>query len=353
MPVPGRRCRVQARKSRDFATAVLRFLGLRQCDARLVSRVMVRSDLRGVSTHGLKFLPIYAKRLAVGGTKAAPTIRTVARGAWGVVLDGDAGMGQIGAMAAARRARDMARTHGVGFCVCRNTSHIGALAPYLLEVVGGRLVLGFTNTGPSMAPPGGSTPAVGNNCLGFATPIRGAPPLCLDMTTSVESWGKVRARIEKGEALPEGVALLSDGSWARDPQAALLHAVAAPLGGGKGFGLALLTDVLTAGLSGGVLSPDIRMLHRELQDPEGTCCAFLAFELGKLPGGRSLPRRLAKWRRLIKGGTRVPGTREVFLPGERSARQEIENRRRGLPLDHELREELNALAASCGLRRRL
>jgi len=314
---------------------------------------MVRSDLRGVSTHGLKFLPVHVKRLAGGGTKATPMIRTVARGAWGIVVDGDAGLGQIGAMAAACRARDMARTRGMGFCACRNTSHVGALAPYLLEVVGGRLVLGFTNTGPSMAPPGGNAPAVGNNCLGFATPIHGAPPLCLDMTTSVESWAKVRAHIEESEALPEGVALLSDGSWARDPQAALLHTVAAPLGGGKGFGLALLIDVLTAGLSGGVLSPDLRLLHRELRDPEGTCCAFLAFELGKLPGGHSLPRRLAEWRSRIKDGKRVPGTREVFLPGERSARREMENRQRGLPLGRKLREELNALAASLGLRRRL
>ena len=289
--------RVQATKGRRFAAAVLRSLGVPAEDARLVARLLVRSDLRGIATHGLKFLPVYARRIAGGGMKARTRIRTVSRGAWGAVLDGNAGLGQVGAMTAARRAREVARQRGIGFCACRNTSHVGALAPYLLEVVRGALVLGFTNTGPSMAPPGGNFRALGNNCLGFATPITGAPPLCLDMTTSVESWGKVRARVETGATLPEGVALLSDGSWARDPEAALAHAVAAPLGGGKGFGLALLIDVLVAGLSGGELSPDLRLLHRELREPEGTCAALLVFELRKLPGCHSLPRRLAEWRR--------------------------------------------------------
>ena len=348
-----RTSRIAAPVGRRFGAAVLRAMGVPQDQAALVSRVLVRSDLRGVRTHGLKFLPVYARRLAGGGAKARPKVRTVARGAWGAVLDGDAGLGQIGAMTAARRARDVARARGIGFCACRNTSHVGALAPYLLEVVPGRLVLGFTNTGPSMAPPGGNFAAIGNNCLGFATPIAQAPPLCLDMTTCVEAWGKVRARIERGDDLPEGVALRSDGSWARDPAEALAWTVAAPLGGGKGFGLALLVDVLTAGLSGGAFSPDLKLLHRELREPEGTCTAFLAFELKRLPGGRDLPRRLATWRRGIKRGRRGPDVTELFVSGEREAQEEAECLRRGFPMAPELREQLNELAGSLGLRRRL
>ena len=345
--------RIRASKARSFTAAVLRSVGVPAEDAKLVSRVLVRSDLRGVSTHGLKFLPVYAKRIEGGGVDPRARLSTVSRGAWGTVLDGNAGLGQVGAMAAVRKARDVARGRGIGFCACRNTSHVGALAPYLLEVVRGALVLGFTNTGPSMAPPGGNFRALGNNCVGFATPIAGGPPLCLDMTTSVESWGKVRGRIERGDALPEGVALLSDGSWALDPAKALAHAVAAPLGSGKGFGLALLIDVLVAGLSAGEFSPELRLLHREFRKPEGTCVAFLVFALNKLPGGRSLPRRLAEWRRRIKRGKRVPGVREIFLPGERSARREAQALEHGFPMTRELREELNALAVHLGLRQRL
>ena len=344
------RSRISPGRARRFAAAILRALGACAHDAALVSRVLVRSDLRGVRTHGLKFLPVYARRLAEGGTNAHPRLRTVSRGAWGAVLDGDAGLGQIGAMAAVHKARDVARKRGLGFCACRNTSHVGALAPYLLDVVRGRLVMGFTNTGPSMAPPGGNFRAVGNNCLGFATPVASAAPLCLDMTTSVESWGKVRARIESGATLPAGVALLSDGSWARDPQAALDHVVAAPLGGGKGFGLALLTDLLVAGLSGGAFSPALRLLHRELREPEGTCTAFVVFDLRRFPGGRALPQRLAEWRRRIKAGKRMPGTRELFLPGERSAREEAKCLTHGFPMTTELRKELNTLAVSLGLK---
>lgn len=345
--------RVQPDKARRFAAAVLGKLSVPSDQSRLTARVLVRSDLRGVRTHGLKFLPVYARRLMGGGTNPTPRIRVERCGPVAAILDGDAGLGQVGAMHAAETARDMARLKGVGFCACRNTSHVGAVAPYLLEVVGGRVVVGLTNTGPSMAPPGGNFRAIGNNCLGFAAPVQGAPPLCLDMTTSVLSWGKVRDLITSGDALPEGVGLMPGGQWAADPAAALDWAVAAALGGGKGFGLALLADVVAAGLSGGSFSPDLRLLHRELAEPEGTCAAFLVFDLRRFPGGRALPGRLAAWRDRIKGGRRRPGVRELFLPGERSAREEAVCRGRGFPLAPELRDELNALAGTVGLKRRL
>ena len=322
-------------------------------DAALTARVLVHSDLRGVHTHGLKFLPVYVRRILGGGCNPKPRIRTIKRGAWGAVLDGDAGLGQLCAMAALRKACEVAAKRGTGCCACRNTSHVGALAPYLLEAHRGRLVLGFANTGPSMAPPGGNFRAVGNNVMGFAVPIAGAPPLCLDMTTSTESWGKVRDRIERREPLPEGVALLSNGAWAADPAAALEHAVAAPVGGGKGFGLALLIDVLTAGLSGGTFSQNVKLLHCELDGPEGTCVAFVVIDLKHLPGGRTLPKRLSEWREQIKRGKRRPRTRELFLPGERSAGKESENRKLGFPMTAALREELNQTAQSLGLRARL
>jgi LDH2 family malate/lactate/ureidoglycolate dehydrogenase len=339
--------------ARSFAAAVLAKLGVPAGDARLVSRLLVRSDLRGVRTHGLKFLPVYARRLAGGGVKARPRVRTISRGAWGAVLDGDAGLGQVGASAAAHHAKHAARQRGLGFGACRNTSHVSALAPYLLDVVGGSVVIAFTNTGPSMAPPGGNFRSIGNNCMGFAAPVSGAAPLCLDLTTSTQSWGKVRDHIERGDPLPDGVALSPEGGWEHDPAAALAHTVAAPLGAGKGFGLALLIDVLAAGLTGGAFSPALRMLHQEFEAPEGTCAAFLVFSLARFPGGRRLPRRLAEWRQEIKRGKRTPGTRELFLPGERSGREEAICLARGFPMTVELRDELNELAASLGLRRRL
>lgn len=345
--------RVPPDKARRFAASVLKRLDVPDRDAVTTARILVRSDLRGVHTHGLKFLPVYVRRIMAGGCNSRPNLRVVSRGSWGAVLDGDAGLGQVGAMRALTKARETADARGMGFGACRNTSHVGAVAPYLLEACRGRVVLAFANTGPSMAPPGGNFRAIGNNVLGFAAPVRCAAPLCLDMTTSTLSWGKVRDRIERGEALPEGVALLPDGSWASDPSAALEHAVAAPLGGGKGFGLALLIDVMTAGLTGGTVSPGLKLLHRELTGPEGTCAAFLAFRLDRMPGGRSLPDRLASWRNLIKRGRKMPGVRALFLPGERSAMQEVENRRRGFPVSPSLRDELNALAWELKLRRRL
>jgi len=344
---------VEADKARRFAASVLDRLDVQDADARTTARLLVRSDLRGVHTHGLKFLPVYARRIMAGGCNPRPQIRIVSRGSWGAVLDGDAGLGQIGGMRALTKARETADARGMGFGACRNTSHAGALAPYLLEACGGRVIVGFANTGPSMAPPGGNFRAIGNNILGFAAPVRGAAPLCLDMTTSTLSWGKVRDRIERGASLPEGVALLPDGFWAADPTAALEHAVAAPLGGGKGFGLALMIDVLAAGLTGGTFSPGLKLLHRELSGPEETCAAFLVFRLDKMPGGRSLPDRLAEWRRSIKHGRKMPGIHDLFLPGERSATREAENRRRGFPMSPALRKELNELASELKLRQRI
>jgi LDH2 family malate/lactate/ureidoglycolate dehydrogenase len=296
---------------------------------------------------------VYVKRLQGAGTNPKPRIRTVSRGAWGAVLDGDACLGQVGASRAIELADKVATRRGLGFAICRNTSHVGALAPYLLNCMQGRVVIGMTNTGASIAAPGSNACVIGNNCIGFATPIRAAPPLCLDMTTSVESWGKIRDRIDRGIKLPPGIALAPDGSWATDPTVALAHTVVAPLGGGKGFGLALLIDVLVAGLSGGALSPNLNMLHEQLESPEGTCCAFLVFNLKQFPGGRSLPYRLAKWRQTIKQAKRIPGTREILLPGERSAAEEKRCLKQGFPITPSLRSQLNSLASSLNLNNRI
>ncbi len=341
--------RATVNQARSFATRVLTTLGVPREHAALTARLLVRTDLRGVRTHGLKFLPVYARRLQGGGVNPCPRIRKISP----TVFDGDAGLGQVCAMHTLTHARDVAAKRGLGLAICRNTSHVSALASYLLEYVPGRAVIAMTNTGPSVAPPGGNQRVIGNNCFGFATPIRGAAPLCLDMTTSVEAWGKVRDRIDRGESLPEGIALAPDGSWATDPAVALAHTVAAPLGGGKGFGLALMIDILAAGLSGGSLSPQLHMLHTELAKAEGTCCAFLVFDLKHFPGGRSLPHRLAQWRRDIKDVKRVPGVRQTWVSGEIEHNEEQYCRRHGFPIAPELRRELDDLAEQLGIKQRI
>jgi LDH2 family malate/lactate/ureidoglycolate dehydrogenase len=259
------------------------------------------------------------------------------------VIDADATLGQVGASASLQIAVDAADARGLGMCICRNTSHVGALGPYLMQAVRGRAVLALTNTAASVAPPGGNFAAIGNNCIGFAAPIRGAAPRCLDMTTSYESWGKIRDRIDRGESLPPGVALAPDGSWAVDPAVAVSHTVAAALGGAKGFGLAMMIDIITGGLGGGELSPKLKLLRDVTAEPEGTCCAFLAMSLQHFPGGRALPGRLAAWRGAIKAGKRA-GKSPILLPGERAHREENDCKKHGLPVAPVLKRELIGLA---------
>jgi LDH2 family malate/lactate/ureidoglycolate dehydrogenase len=230
--------------------AVFGACGMSGEDAHLLAASLVRSDRRGIHSHGTLRVPDYVKKLTVDGVDPRGRPRIVsARGA-AIVVDGANSMGQIGATFAMRAAIDRAREVGVAFAAVRGSNHCGAMDAYtLMAAEAGMVGLAGTNALPTMAPWGGADKIVGINPLSVAFPARRFPPFCLDFAFGATAHGKIRVYHQKGSPIPEGWAFDADGRPTTDAGAALVGLIQ-PIGQHKGIGLGMAVGMLSSLLSG-------------------------------------------------------------------------------------------------------
>ncbi|CAA9211454.1 MAG: Malate dehydrogenase [uncultured Chloroflexi bacterium] len=331
---------VQAAALRTWATDVFIRLGLRESDAALVSDTLVEADLRGVGSHGVQRMSTYAGSLRSGGMVAQPEIKVVKDSGWALVVDGGGGMGQIAAQRATDLALERAADSGHGAVSVRNSNHCGAMAYWALQAIERHAIgIAITNAGINMMPTGGRVKLVGNNPVAYAIPTGRATPLVLDMATSVVAGGKLDMARLKSEPIPLGWALDKDGQPTTDPVAARQGALL-PLGGPKGYGLALVLDVLCGVLSGGRFGKGL-----------GSKGSSHFFEVLSIDAFTPYEDFLARMGELVDQLHECPpteGSSGVLVPGEIEHRLRERQLRDGLPLTDILLDELNDLAKSTG-----
>ena len=245
---------------RKFAREVLTRVGVPSDHAAMTANSLVEADQRGVHTHGLAYLPVYVQRLMAGGINPAPAIRLVSERPSTALIDGDNGLGQVVGVQAIQLAINKAREHGAGLVGVRNSNHFGAAAHYAMAAAReGMIGLAMSNIGPTMAPWGGITPCYGNNPISYAVPT-GEAAIVLDMATSVVSRGRISAAAARGETIPLGWACDREGRPTQDPNLAL-EGLLLPVGGYKGYGIALLIDILSGVLTGGAFGQGVGNLE--------------------------------------------------------------------------------------------
>ncbi|MEU5849445.1 Ldh family oxidoreductase [Saccharopolyspora shandongensis] len=230
--------------------------GMQTGNAQRSARLLVLAEAWGITSHGLMRLPYYLERMAAGGCRPDAELKQVSDEGAVVVYDGDTGLGHWQLWEAAVIAKKRCGHTGIAAVAVRNSSHCGALGAYVYPAVeAGMVSLVFSN-GPAVMPPwGGHTPVLSTSPLAAGVPSR-PHPLVLDLATSAVARGKIAARARSGEPLEEGWAFDADGRPTTDAQLAL-HGMLAPLGGAKGYGLALLVEMLTAGLVGPTAAADM------------------------------------------------------------------------------------------------
>jgi LDH2 family malate/lactate/ureidoglycolate dehydrogenase len=235
-----------------FGLAAYARAGMHDDDARVVVEVQLEADLRGVDTHGFQRLPWYVDRLVAGENNPTPRLNVVKESSASVVLDGDAGLGQLVCTRLMERLVDKARAAGVAAGATRRSSDWGCGASYPLRAAEqGFVAFGTTTSVPTIAPFGARTRMTGNNPMVYAVPRRDGPPLVLDMALTPVALGKVMRAAAEGEAIPlEWGFRDHDGNPTTDPRAALGGIVPA-IGGYKGTGLSLMMNVLAGILPGG------------------------------------------------------------------------------------------------------
>ena len=328
-----------------WSQALLEASGLEPAAAETVAVSLVHANRRAVDSHGVARLPVYSERLRAGYMNGTPRPR-VERGDGAVALvDGDQGPGQVAGVFATDHAIELARRYGVGLVSVHRSSHYGAAGYYAIRVAeAGMVGLSTTNSEPFVVPYGGVEHALGTNPIALAAPTPDGI-FDTDMATSQVAVNKIFNARDEGRTIPEGWGVDEHGRTTTDPGAVY---AGVPLGGYKGYALALLVEVLSGVLSGSGVGHGIGRIYED-EKPQDVGHFHLAIDVERLAGREHSAALLGRLLGDLKAIAPAPGFDEVLVPGEPEARARAERERDGIPLPPTLVETFTALSAKLGV----
>jgi ureidoglycolate dehydrogenase (NAD+) len=329
----------------EWAAACLRTVHVPASDARIVADALVQTSLWGIDSHGVLRLTHYLDRLQRGSIRAHAPGRIEDSGPCTASVDGEHGLGILHARRAMERAIALGRAGGVGAVGVRHSSHCGAVGLYARQAaVAGLIGIAVTQASSIVVPHGGQRGYFGTNPIAIAFP-RGSAPLCLDMATSQVAWNKVvNARIE-ARPLDPGLAVDADGRPTTDARSA---SALVPLGGAdygyKGYGLAMMIDLISGALNGMTFGPRLPRMYEDLDQPQDLGHFVLAIDPQRFAGGPTLEDTVrAMCDDVVRAGD------SVQLPGDPELRAERERRAGGIPFEPQALSDLRAWSARVGV----
>src|SRR5437588_3413781 len=330
---------------RDFIGASLRRLGLSDPDALTVASLMAEADLQGSDGHGVIRLPPYARRIRAGGIKLRPDIRVLEERPGMALIDGDNAMGHLVMARAAELAVDKARTAGVAWVGARMSNHAGPASLYARKVLAQDMIGMYFAVGNAnhLPPWGGMDMLLSTNPIAVAVPANRQPPIVLDMATTVAAYGKVKAKAQRGETMPEGWMIDREGRSLTDPRRAE-EGFLLPIGGYKGYGLALVFGLLAGTLNGAAMGSETVDFNADDVTPTNTGHAIVAISIAAFGEVDEFKRRVDKLAREIRRSKPMPGVARIWLPGEQSRAKLEERSKLGVPIPEPLRASLDKLA---------
>jgi len=339
---------VHADPLRRFCAAAFERVGVPEQDAATVADTLVEADLRGVHSHGVWWLVTYTQRLRHGGLNPQPNLSVVRETGAMVLLDADRAMGQVASVAAMRRAIDKARAGAVGVAAVRNSNHFGAAAYYaLMAAAEGQIGFAVSDAEPTMSPWGGAQAVVGNNPIAYAIPAGPDERIVLDMAHSVVAWGKIFLAAQRGESIPATWALNLAGEPTEDPNEAMAGLLL-PVGGYKGYGLALVMEILSSVLVGATFGLRVPPMT-DATAAQDTGHFFLALDIGHFMAPDAFQQRMVDLIAEHRGVPRANGVERIYLPGEIEHLKRQQRVRFGIPLEPYVIDALTRLGEELSL----
>lgn len=325
---------------------LLQAAGVPEAQATVVADVLVRADLRGTASHGVLRLPAYVHKIQAGLLKPDIPWTCLQETPATALYDAGMGLGPVAGLWGMKEAIKRAGQFGIGAVGVSNASHFGIAAYYALQAVeAGMIGVAISNAAPSMAPWGGIQAQLGTNPICVAIPTQDEIPLVLDMAASVVARGKIRLAQREGKPIPQGWALDNEGQPTTDPQAAI-EGTLLPIGGPKGYGIALVNDILAGILTGSPSGVEIRSIH-DLQQPSPVGFFFQALQIEAFSSPQDFFDRIGTQLTAIRNSPRASGVERIYIPGEIEWECELDRQQNGIPIGsatlkalHELAEEL-------------
>lgn len=346
--MPGQPARFRYDDLQAFCREVFERLGVPAADAVHAAGCLLAAELRGVDSHGLVRLPVYASRIVARVVNPHPLVSFEAAGPSILLADGDNGLGPVVASAAMKKAMEVAQSNGIGIVGVRRSNHFGAAAYYVEQALREGLI-GFatTNAPPNMAPYGGRERFLGTNPLAIAIPAGQEPPLIFDASTSVVARGKIIVAAHTGASIPEGWAVDPQGRPTTDAQQALKGAVL-PFGGPKGSAISFIIDILCGVLTGAAFATHLNTLEN-LRAEQNLGHVLAAMRTDVFLPAEVFAARMDEILRLLKASPAGDGAERVLVPGEPELANESRNRRFGIAVAAEVVLQLKRLAGELSI----
>lgn len=252
-------------------------IGLSEEQAHIIVDCLFTADAWGVTSHGVRILPSHIEKIKRGDYNLSPNIHVIKETAAFAVVDGDNCIGPVSADFCMNLAIERAKEVGVFQVFGRNNNTPGPAFYYPLKAAKKGLIgIFFCNSPAQMAPFGGKEKMLGTNPFSAVIPVPDCDPIVIDMATSVVAKSKFKEYKEKGELLPDGWALDENGLPTNNPDAGMKGFVL-PMAGFKGYGLAMLIDIISGLLSGSAFLNKVGRFYSENNKPMNvgfTCIAI-------------------------------------------------------------------------------
>ncbi|MXZ75546.1 MAG: Ldh family oxidoreductase [Gemmatimonadetes bacterium] len=334
--------------------------GLSRADARLTADVLIRTDMRGIFTHGTVALRRYVQLMRDGGIDVGAVPEITDDGPAWARIDARRAVGMVASHYGMTVAMEKAARCGIGMATVRRSNHFGAASAYTIMAVehgdgsqtgADRPLIGvaMSNTDVVMNIPGGRGAAIGNNPFSYAVPARSQPPIVLDIAMSTVAGGKVASYQARGEPLPEGWLTDADGLPTTDPGVFTVTGALTPFSAHKGYGLALLVESLSGVLAGAGVTTDILSWSKVSDDTCDEGHTFMAIDVGAMMPLDDYYDRIDELIRRMREAPKAAGVERTYVPGEMELDSEAVSRREGVPLTRMAAENLAGLADDTGL----
>ena len=335
----------------EFTAAAMMALGLPSEDAATVATLMVQADMQGSDGHGVIRLAPYAKRILAGGINLKPNIKVVQERTAMALVDGDNGMGHLVMKKATELAIHKARTAGIAWVGSRLSNHAGPASLYARmalqhDMIGLYFAVGNANHLP---PWGGLDMLLSTNPIAAAIPTLNEVPVVLDMATTVAAYGKVKAKAQRGEMMPEGWMIDRQGKPLLDPTKSE-EGFLLPIGGYKGYGLSLIVGILAGTLNGAAMGSQVIDFNKDFSTTTNTGQAIAIIDPSAFGDITEFKQNVDTLVRELRGSERMPGVDRIWLPGEQSHEKRLSNEAHGIVLAPSLMKQLNDLAAQLNIK---
>ncbi|MGH8915168.1 MAG: Ldh family oxidoreductase [Acidimicrobiia bacterium] len=343
--------RVQVARAVEFVDSVFRATGVPSVDATLIAEVLVSADSRGIRSHGLARIPYFLIRLERGLILARPDMRFSPGSATTGLLDAGGAIGIVAADRAMNEAMRMAAEHGTGLVVVKDSSHFGYAGFWAERAMrAGYIGISLSNSGGRVAPTFGQESLLGTNPLAVAIPgADGGTDFSLDMATSTVAVGKIETALREGRQPPPGWVASAQAPTLDDNGVLTFESALLPLGGEgtltgghKGYGLALLVELLCGALGGTDFAARVAGAAGDGPPAMGHLMGAIKIE-GFRPREQVQADMESTFER-IRASAHAPGQQRIYIHGEPEAIAEQTHRRDGIPITPMVREQLDRWA---------